>query len=90
MLKTCVRCVLVSAAAIVLLVDKASLTTMGHAGFFAAIVSILPPPSLALSVFVLASLTILIWMLLGCRVYGRRDLRAGQGTPPGGAESCPG
>ncbi|KAJ7328501.1 hypothetical protein DFH08DRAFT_1084557 [Mycena albidolilacea] len=63
-LKTCVRCVLVSAAAIVLLVDKASLATMGQAGFFAA-VSILLPPLLALSVLVLASLTLLIGMLLG-------------------------
>ncbi|KAJ7864288.1 hypothetical protein B0H14DRAFT_2736611, partial [Mycena olivaceomarginata] len=64
MLKTCVRCVLVSAAAIIPLVDKASLATMGQAGFFAA-VSILLSPSLALSVFVLASLTLLIGMLLG-------------------------
>ncbi|KAJ7864257.1 hypothetical protein B0H14DRAFT_2736596 [Mycena olivaceomarginata] len=89
MLKPCARCVLVSAAAIVLLVDKASLAKMGQAGFFAAIVPI-PPPPLALSVFVLASLTILMGMLLGRRVYGRRDLRAGQGPPRGGAESCPG
>ncbi|KAJ7679684.1 hypothetical protein B0H17DRAFT_1077726 [Mycena rosella] len=65
MLKTWVRCVLALAGAMVLLVDHATLNTMGQAGFFAAIVSVMLPPSLALSVFVLASITLLLGMLLG-------------------------
>ncbi|KAJ7909248.1 hypothetical protein B0H13DRAFT_640491 [Mycena leptocephala] len=65
LLKTWIRCVLIVAASMVLLVDSATLRTMGQAGFFAAIVSVLLPPSLALSVFVLASVTLLLGMLLG-------------------------
>ncbi|KAJ7909256.1 hypothetical protein B0H13DRAFT_2192889 [Mycena leptocephala] len=65
LLKTWIRCVLTVAASMVLLVDSATLKTMGQAGFFAAIVSVLLPPSLALSVFVLASVTLLLGMLLG-------------------------
>lgn len=79
MLKTWVRCVLVMAAAVVLLVDHATLQTMGCvliflewfrmvlmridcrlAGFFTMIVAVLLPPSLALSVFIMASMTILL------------------------------
>ncbi|KAJ6509663.1 hypothetical protein DFH09DRAFT_1100718 [Mycena vulgaris] len=64
-LKTWLRCVLTVAAAMVLLVDHATLNTMGQAGFFAAIVSVMLPPSLALSMFVFASVTLLFGMLLG-------------------------
>ncbi|KAF8152843.1 hypothetical protein K438DRAFT_1863917 [Mycena galopus ATCC 62051] len=73
MLKTWLRCVLASAAAIILLVDKATLTTMGQAGFFAAIVSILLPPSLALSVFLMASVTLLLGAHAPRLGMGRRD-----------------
>ncbi|KAF7340394.1 hypothetical protein MVEN_01958900 [Mycena venus] len=65
MLKTWVRCVLASAATVVLLVDKATLTTMGQAGFFATIVSVLLPPSFALSIFMLVSVILLSGMLVG-------------------------
>ncbi|KAJ7083884.1 hypothetical protein C8R44DRAFT_862351 [Mycena epipterygia] len=64
-LKTWLRCVLALAGAMTLLVDNATLNSMGQAGFFAAIVAVLLPPSLALSVFVFASATLLIGMLLG-------------------------
>ncbi|KAJ7159965.1 hypothetical protein C8R43DRAFT_993969 [Mycena crocata] len=75
-LKTWARCVLVVAAAMVLLVDHATLTTMGQAGFFAAIVAVLLPPSLALSVFTIASLTLIIGMLLGW-AWGAACMAAG-------------
>ncbi|KAJ7909259.1 hypothetical protein B0H13DRAFT_2661550 [Mycena leptocephala] len=65
LLKTWIRSVLTVAASMVLLVDSATLRTMGQAGFFASarpkrIVSVLLPPSLALSVFVLASVALLL------------------------------
>ncbi|KAJ7909254.1 hypothetical protein B0H13DRAFT_2493137 [Mycena leptocephala] len=65
LLKTWIRCVLNLTASIVLLVDNATLKTMGQTGFFAAtrakiIVSVLLLPSLALFVFVLASVTLLL------------------------------
>jgi hypothetical protein len=41
LLKTWIRCVLTVAASMVLLVDNATLKTMGQAGFFAACVFIL-------------------------------------------------
>jgi hypothetical protein len=41
LLKTWIRCVLTVAASMVLLVDSATLRTMGQAGFFAACVLIL-------------------------------------------------
>jgi hypothetical protein len=41
LLKTWIRCVLTVAASMVLLVDSATLRTMGQAGFFAACVFIL-------------------------------------------------
>ncbi|KAJ7612695.1 hypothetical protein FB45DRAFT_939576 [Roridomyces roridus] len=64
-LKTLARCLLVTAATLILLVDKTTLNTMGQAGFFAAIVSVMLPPSLALSMFAFASFTLLMGMLLG-------------------------
>ncbi|KAJ7474206.1 hypothetical protein FB451DRAFT_1248307 [Mycena latifolia] len=75
-LKTWVRCVLVLAAAIVLLVDHTTLNTMGQAGFFAAIVAVMLPPSMALSVFVLASITLLFGMLFGW-AWGAACMAAG-------------
>ncbi|KAJ7649402.1 hypothetical protein DFH06DRAFT_1331774 [Mycena polygramma] len=76
LLKTWVRCVLALAGAVVLLVDNASLRTMGQAGFFAALVAVLLPPSLALSVFILASFTLLFGMLLGW-AWGAAMIAAG-------------
>ncbi|KAK7008046.1 hypothetical protein R3P38DRAFT_3211693 [Favolaschia claudopus] len=64
-LKTFIRCLLVSAAALVLLVDRITLINMGQAAFFASIVAFLLPPSMALSVFLLASITLLLGMLIG-------------------------
>ncbi|KAJ7730484.1 hypothetical protein DFH07DRAFT_993871 [Mycena maculata] len=64
-LKTWLRCVLVTAATLVLLFDDATLATMGQAGFFAAIISVMLPPSLALSMFTFASIILLLGMLLG-------------------------
>ncbi|KAJ7882480.1 hypothetical protein B0H13DRAFT_2667361 [Mycena leptocephala] len=60
LLKTWIRCVLTVAASIVLLVDSATLRTMGQTGFFAACVVSVSSASLALSVFVLASVTLLL------------------------------
>ncbi|KAJ7660842.1 hypothetical protein DFH06DRAFT_1472122 [Mycena polygramma] len=76
LLKTWVRCILALAGAVVLLVDNASLRTMGQAGFFAALVAVLLPPSLALSVFILASFTLLFGMLLGW-AWGAAMMAAG-------------
>ncbi|KAJ7083898.1 hypothetical protein C8R44DRAFT_894338 [Mycena epipterygia] len=59
-LKTWLHCVLTLAGAMTLLVDNAMLNSMGQAGFFAAIVAVLLLPSLALSVFMLASATLLL------------------------------
>lgn len=52
-------------ACLVLLVDEATLTTMGQAGFFAALVSVMLPPSLALPVWTIAATTLLVGMCLG-------------------------
>ncbi|KAJ6459650.1 hypothetical protein C8R45DRAFT_553978 [Mycena sanguinolenta] len=76
LLKTGLRCILASAAAMILLVDKVTLNTMGQAGFFAAIVSMLLPPSLALSVFLMASVTLLLGMLIGW-AWGAATMAAG-------------
>ncbi|KAJ7250170.1 hypothetical protein B0H12DRAFT_1121038 [Mycena haematopus] len=76
MLKTWLRCVLATAAAMVLLVDKVTLTTMGQAGFFGALVSVLFPPSLAFSVFLMASVTLLLGMLVGW-AWGAAAMAAG-------------
>ncbi|KAJ7259813.1 hypothetical protein C8J57DRAFT_1339211 [Mycena rebaudengoi] len=63
--KTWLRCVLVLAASMVLLVDSRTLNNMGQAGFFVAMVAVLLPPSMALSMFLLAATTLLLGMLLG-------------------------
>ncbi|KAF7367705.1 hypothetical protein MSAN_00834300 [Mycena sanguinolenta] len=76
LLKTWLRCILASAGAMILLVDKVTLNTMGQAGFFAAIVSVLLPPSLALSVFLMASVTLLFGMLIGW-AWGAATMAAG-------------
>ncbi|KAJ6613973.1 hypothetical protein B0H10DRAFT_2436246 [Mycena sp. CBHHK59/15] len=75
-LKTWLRCVLATVAAMVLLVDNASLNSMGQAGFFAAIISMMLPPMMALSVFALASITLLLGMLLGW-AWGAATMAAG-------------
>ncbi|KAJ7093436.1 hypothetical protein B0H15DRAFT_832325 [Mycena belliarum] len=76
MLKTWLRCVLALAASLILLVNQETLTTMGQAGFFAALVAVLLPPSLALSMFALASITLLSGMLLGW-AWGAATMAAG-------------
>ncbi|KAJ7207441.1 hypothetical protein GGX14DRAFT_698162 [Mycena pura] len=63
--KTWVRCIFAFAGSMVLLVCNASLRSMGQAAFFAGIVAFMLPPSLALSLFMFASLTLLFGMLLG-------------------------
>ncbi|CAK5266926.1 unnamed protein product [Mycena citricolor] len=75
-LKTLTRCLLVTAATIILLVDSRTLLSMGQAGFFAAILSILLPPSLALSLFLLAGTTLGVGMLLGW-AWGVATMAAG-------------
>ncbi|KAJ8703361.1 hypothetical protein PTI98_001988 [Pleurotus ostreatus] len=63
--KTFIRCTLVLLATLVLLVDNVTLQNMGQAGFFAAILAIMLPPSMPLTLFILAGLTLGIGMLLG-------------------------
>ncbi|KAF7437434.1 hypothetical protein PC9H_004273 [Pleurotus ostreatus] len=63
--KTFIRCTLVLVATLVLLVDDATLQSMGQAGFFAAILAIMLPPSMPLTLFILANMTLVIGMLLG-------------------------
>ncbi|TFK38741.1 hypothetical protein BDQ12DRAFT_712685 [Crucibulum laeve] len=64
-LKTWVRCTVVVAVTLILMVDNMTLNTMGQAGFFAAIVSVMLPPYLPLSLFTFAAFTLLFGMLLG-------------------------
>ncbi|KAF7318664.1 hypothetical protein HMN09_00378100 [Mycena chlorophos] len=64
-LKTWTRCALALAGGLVLLVDDATLKSMGQAGFFASLVAMLLPPSMALSLFIMAAFTMLFGMLLG-------------------------
>ncbi|KAL0954522.1 hypothetical protein HGRIS_003489 [Hohenbuehelia grisea] len=63
--KTFIRCIAVLASTVILLVDEVTLRSMGQAGFFAAVLAIMLPPSLPLSVFILATLTLVIGMMLG-------------------------
>ncbi|KDR68787.1 hypothetical protein GALMADRAFT_78068 [Galerina marginata CBS 339.88] len=64
-IKTWLRCCIALAATLVLMVDRRTSNTMGQAAFFVVIVSVMLPPTFALSVFLLASTTLLIGMLLG-------------------------
>lgn len=79
-IKTTIRCCLVTASTMVLLVDNKTLNSMGQAGFFAScvsfymsrrtwasmnwwtdrLVSVMLPPTLALSLFVFVSITLLL------------------------------
>ncbi|KAF9475517.1 hypothetical protein BDN70DRAFT_883627 [Pholiota conissans] len=63
--KTWIRCVVVFAATAVLMVGTKTSNTMGQAAFFSLIVSVMLPPSLAFSLFLVAATTLLIGMLLG-------------------------
>ncbi|KAF8179112.1 hypothetical protein BJ912DRAFT_1128563, partial [Pholiota molesta] len=63
--KTWIRCCVALASTLVLMVANKPSHTMGQAAFFSVIVSVLLPPSLALSVFFIAATTLLLGMLLG-------------------------
>jgi hypothetical protein len=64
-LKTWVRCTLAFIAAMVLLVDNLTLKSLGQAGFFTAIVAVMLPPFLPLSLYTFLVLTMVFGMLLG-------------------------
>ncbi|KAG6889035.1 hypothetical protein C0992_006603 [Termitomyces sp. T32_za158] len=65
-LKTLVRCCAALAATLILMVSNRTLDSMGQAGFFAAsIVAVMLPPSMALSLFLLAAVTFLLGMCMG-------------------------
>ncbi|CDZ98124.1 Predicted membrane protein [Phaffia rhodozyma] len=63
--KKLTRCLVATFAALILLVDEKSLKVMGQAGFFCAMVSVMVPPSLPVSLFFMACSTILMGMLFG-------------------------
>ncbi|KJA27441.1 hypothetical protein HYPSUDRAFT_131287 [Hypholoma sublateritium FD-334 SS-4] len=64
-MKTWIRCCAAFAATAILLVSRKTSDTMGQAAFFSLLVAVILPPSLALSVFLVAAITLLIGMLLG-------------------------
>ncbi|KAF8168489.1 hypothetical protein B0H34DRAFT_816566 [Crassisporium funariophilum] len=64
-LKTWFRCCVAVAVTMILLVDNSTSLSMGQAAFFAAIVAVMLPPTFALSVFIMAILTLLLGMLIG-------------------------
>ncbi|KAJ7027016.1 hypothetical protein C8F04DRAFT_1123608 [Mycena alexandri] len=64
-IKTLIRCLLVVAACVVLLVDKDTMNNIGQTAFFPGILVMMLPPSLAISVFLIASVMLLFGMLLG-------------------------
>ncbi|EJU01649.1 hypothetical protein DACRYDRAFT_116734 [Dacryopinax primogenitus] len=63
--KTFARCLVVFIVMMVLLVDEVSLRAMGQAGFFGLILSVMLPPNMAVGLFIMASFTLLLGMLLG-------------------------
>ncbi|KAG5725819.1 hypothetical protein E4T56_gene2441 [Termitomyces sp. T112] len=64
-LKTWIRCCVALAAALILMVCHRTLDNMGQAGFFAAIIAVMLPPSIALSLYLLAAITLLLGMCMG-------------------------
>ncbi|TFK67683.1 hypothetical protein BDN72DRAFT_87052 [Pluteus cervinus] len=74
--KTWIRCCVVMAATLVLIVNKRTLGTMGQSGFFVALVPVMLPPSLALSLFILAAFILLLGMLVGW-AWGAAAMAAG-------------
>ncbi|KAG5640425.1 hypothetical protein DXG03_008703, partial [Asterophora parasitica] len=64
-MKTWIRCCVAFAATLVLLVADKTLVNMGQAAFFAAIVCVMLPPAMALSLFLLATTTLLLGMVTG-------------------------
>ncbi|KAF5376953.1 hypothetical protein D9615_007250 [Tricholomella constricta] len=75
-LKTWIRCCIALAATLVLMVANKTLTNMGQAAFFAAIVAVMLPPSIALSLFILGIVTLLLGMLIGW-AWGNAAMAAG-------------
>ncbi|PPR08260.1 hypothetical protein CVT24_001172 [Panaeolus cyanescens] len=63
--KTWIRCTVVFGVSMILLVARIPSEFMGQAAFFAAILAIMLPPSFAISVFIMANMTLLVGMLLG-------------------------
>ncbi|KAG6826906.1 hypothetical protein H0H93_016017, partial [Arthromyces matolae] len=75
-IKTWIRCCVALAAALILMVTRRSLNNMGQAGFFVAIVACMLPPTLALSLFILAAITLLLGMCVGW-AWGAAAMAAG-------------
>ncbi|KAG6828854.1 hypothetical protein H0H92_006561 [Tricholoma furcatifolium] len=74
--KTWIRCCVTLAATLILMVSTKGLDNMGQAGFFACIVAVMIPPSMALSLFVLAIVTLLLGMCIGW-AWGAAAMAAG-------------
>ncbi|KAJ7715902.1 hypothetical protein B0H16DRAFT_1701559, partial [Mycena metata] len=74
---TWIRCLLVVAATLVLLVDTDSLNNMGQTAFFPGILVMMLPPSLAISVFFIAAVMVLFGMLVGW-AWGAAAMAAAQ------------
>ncbi|KAF9560292.1 hypothetical protein CPC08DRAFT_708223 [Agrocybe pediades] len=64
-IKTWLRCCIALAVALILMVATKPSNTMGQAAFFCVIVAVMLPPTMALSVFIMAATTLLLGMLLG-------------------------
>ncbi|PPQ95766.1 hypothetical protein CVT26_015853 [Gymnopilus dilepis] len=64
-IKTWIRCCVALASVLILMVSRKPSQTMGQAAFFCVIVSVMMPPTFALSVFIMAITTLLLGMLLG-------------------------
>ncbi|KAG6901993.1 hypothetical protein C0995_005793 [Termitomyces sp. Mi166 len=64
-IKTWIRCCVALAASLILMVSNRTLDSMGQAGFFGTIVAVMLPPSIALSLFLLAAITLVLGMCMG-------------------------
>ncbi|KAF8907694.1 hypothetical protein CPB84DRAFT_1768565 [Gymnopilus junonius] len=64
-IKTWIRCCVALTGALILMVAREPSQTMGQAAFFCVIVSVMLPPTFALSVFIMAVTVLLFGMLLG-------------------------
>ncbi|GLB36769.1 putative ER transporter, 6TM, N-terminal [Lyophyllum shimeji] len=76
-IKAWIRCCVALAASSVLMVVNKTLYNMGQAGFFAALVAVMVPPSIALSLFLLGIVTLLSGMMVGW-AWGCAIMAAGQ------------
>ncbi|KAF8798312.1 hypothetical protein BYT27DRAFT_7177807 [Phlegmacium glaucopus] len=75
-IKTWLRVCVVLVVVLVLLVDNETSNTQGHAAFFSVIVALMLPPTFALSIFVMAVLTLFFGILVGW-AWGSAAMAAG-------------